>query len=78
MLNIVSAMAPEMIEKPQPIMSTKNRKPKRPTTMEGSEDSVSMSVFAVDVTQFSGAYSARKIAAPSEIGTEMMSVSTSK
>ena len=41
-------------------------------------ETTSMSVFAVDVTQFSGAYSARKIAAPSEIGTEMMSVSTSR
>ena len=77
-LNIVSVTAPAMMENPQPIDSTKNRKPNRPTTMEGSEDNVSMSVFAMCVAVLSGAYSARKMAAPSEMGTEMSSVSTSR
>ena len=56
MLNIVSATAPAMTENPQPMVSTKNKKPNRPTTIEGSDESVSMIVFATLVTQFSGAY----------------------
>ena len=56
MLNIVSATAPAMTENPQPMVSTKNKNPNRPTTIEGSDESVSMIVFAALVTQFSGAY----------------------
>ena len=48
-----------MMEKPQPICSTKNKKPNRPTTMEGSEDSASMTVFTASVILFCGAYSDR-------------------
>ena len=35
MLNMVSATAPAMMEKPQPMYSTKNKKPNRPTTTDG-------------------------------------------
>ena len=45
-----------------------------PTTMEGSEDSVSMAVEAILVMGPSGAYSTKKTAPPSEMGSEMMSV----
>ena len=78
MLNMVSATAPAMMEKPQPMYSTKNRKPNRPTTMDGKLESVSMAVFATAVTALSGAYCDRKIAAPSDSGTLISSVSTSR
>ena len=77
MLNIVSAHAPARIEMPQPSVTTKKSEPNMPTTIDGSEESVSMAVLAAEVTQLSGAYSTRKIAAPSEMGTEMISVTSS-
>ena len=49
-----------------------------PTTIEGRLESVSMAVDAILVTGPSGAYSTRKTAPNSEIGTEMMRVSTSR
>ncbi len=77
MLNIVSAMAPARIEMPHPSVTTKNRLPNMPTTMEGRLESVSIAVEAAFVTQLSGAYSTRKIAAPRLMGTLMSSVITS-
>ena len=77
MLNIVRAQAPARIEMPQPRVTTKKRDPNMPTTIEGSEESVSMAVLAAEVTQLSGAYSTRKTAAPSEMGTEMTRVTIS-
>ena len=74
MLNIVRAMAPARMEMPQPIVTTKNRLPNMPTTMEGRLERVSMAVEAALVTQLSGAYSARKMAAPRLMGTLMSSV----
>ena len=47
MLNMVSATAPEMMEYFQPSCTENTRKPNMPTTMEGSEDSVSMAVEAM-------------------------------
>ena len=76
-LNIVSATAPEMIEMPQPITTTKKSEPNMPTTMEGRLESVSMAVDAAEVIQLSGAYSTRKMAPPSEMGTEMSRVMSS-
>ena len=78
MLNIVSATAPAMMEKPQPIYNTKNKKPNRPTTMEGRLESVSIAVFATAVAALSGAYCDRKMAAPSDSGTLMSRVNTSR
>ena len=78
MLNIVSARAPERIEKPHPRLSTKTSMPKRPTTMEGREERVSMAVFATLVTGPSGAYWVRNTAAPREMGREIRSVRTSR
>jgi hypothetical protein len=52
--------------------------PNRPTTMEGRLDRVSIAVFATLVTGPCGAYWVRKIAAPSEMGSEMSSVRTSR
>ena len=77
MLNIVSAIAPAMIEMPQPSVTTKKSEPNMPTTMEGRLESVSMAVEAALVTQLSGAYSTRKIAAPRLIGRLMSKVMTS-
>ena len=74
MLNMVSATAPAMIENPQPMYRTKNKKPNKPTTIDGRLESVSIAVFAAAVIQLSGAYCERKIAAPSEIGTLISSV----
>ena len=76
MLNMVSATAPAMMEKPQPMYSTKNKKPNRPTTTDGKLDSVSMAVLATAVAALSGAYCDRKMAAPRESGTLMSSVRT--
>ncbi len=76
-LNIVSAMAPERIETPQPQYTTKKSDPNMPTTIEGRLDSVSIAVEAAEVTQFSGAYSTRKMAAPNEMGTEITRVTNS-
>ena len=78
MLNIVSAQAPAMIEMPQSSVTTKNREPNMPTTIDGNDERVSMAVLAAEVTQLSGAYSTRKMAAPSEMGTEMTSVTSSR
>lgn len=47
MLNMVSATAPEMMEYFQPSCTENTRKPNMPTTMEGSEDNVSMAVEAM-------------------------------
>lgn len=44
---MVSATAPEMMEYFQPSCTENTRKPNMPTTMEGSEDSVSMAVEAM-------------------------------
>ena len=74
MLNIVSARAPAMIEMPQPSITTKNRLPNMPTTMDGRLESVSMAVEAAEVIQLSGAYSTKKIAAPRLMGRLMTSV----
>ena len=49
-----------------------------PTTMEGSEDSVSMAVEAMSRTGPSGAYSTRKTAPPKLMGTEMTRVISSR
>ena len=49
-----------------------------PTTMEGSEDSVSMAVEAMSRTGPSGAYSTRKTAPPRLMGTEMTRVISSR
>ena len=45
-----------------------------PTTMDGRLERVSMAVDATLVTQLSGAYSTRKMAAPRLMGTLMSSV----
>ena len=73
-LNIVSARAPERIEKPQPNCRAKISMPKRPTTIEGRLESVSIAVFAMFVTGPTGAYCVRKMAPPREIGSEIRSV----
>ena len=78
MLNIVSARAPERMEKPQWNVSTNVSMPNRPTTMEGRLDRVSIAVLATLVTGPCGAYWVRKIAAPSEMGIEMSSVRMSR
>ena len=78
MLNMVSATAPAMMENPQPMYSTKNKKPNRPTTTDGKLDSVSMAVLAIAVTALSGAYCDRKMAAPKDSGTLMSSVRISR
>ncbi len=49
-----------------------------PTTMDGSEDRVSMAVLAIAVIGPSGAYSVRNTAAPRLTGTEISSVMTSR
>ena len=77
MLNIVRARAPERIDTWKLSTMTKKREPNMPTTMEGRELRVSMAVFATEVTQLSGAYSTRKMAAPREMGTEKSRVQKS-
>ena len=67
-----------MMENPQPMYSTKNRKPNRPTTTDGRLDNVSMAVFATAVAALSGAYCDRKMAAPRDSGTLMSSVRISR
>ena len=74
MLNMVRAMAPARMEMPQPSVTTKKSEPNMPTTIEGRLERVSIAVLAALVTQLSGAYSTRKMAPPSEIGTLMRSV----
>ena len=49
-----------------------------PTTMEGSEDSVSMAVEAMSRMGPSGAYSTRKTAPPKLMGTEIPRVISSR
>ena len=49
-----------------------------PTTMEGSDESVSIAVLAILVIGPSGAYSVRNTAAPKLTGTEMSRVRTSR
>ena len=75
---MVSATAPEMIEYFQPKFTENTRKPNIPTTMDGSEDRVSMAVLAIAVIGPSGAYSVRNTAAPRLTGTEISSVMTSR
>ena len=58
--------------------STKVSMPKRPTTIDGSEERVSMAVFATEVTGPEGAYCVRKMAPPREMGSEMRRVRTSR
>ena len=77
MLNMVSATAPEMIEYFHPRLTENTRKPNMPTTMEGSEERVSIAVEAIEVMGPSGAYSTRKIAPPRLMGTEISSVMAS-
>ena len=74
MLNMVSATAPEMMEYFQPSCTENTRKPNMPTTIEGSEDSVSMAVEAMSRIGPFGAYSTRKTAPPRLMGTEMTRV----
>ena len=54
------------------------RNPNMPTTMEGSEDSVSMAVEAMSRMGPSGAYSTRNTAPPRLMGTEMTRVISSR
>ena len=77
-LNMVSAMAPEMMEYFQPSCTENTRKPNMPTTMEGSEDNVSMAVEAMSRMGPSGAYSTKKTAPPRLMGTEMIRVISSR
>ena len=67
-----------MMEYFQPSCTENTRKPNMPTTMEGSEDSVSMAVEAMSRMGPSGAYSTKNTAPPRLMGTDIPKVISSR
>ena len=77
-LKNVKAIAPANIENPICIWTTQTKNTNSPTTTDGNELKISITILISDVILFFAAYLAKYIPAPNDIGNDINNVNINK